>query len=304
MLDLLAQAQSPFWSKPNGSTALWVSIIVALALGIGIMLLMLAVPVRARRPIVAGFTFFAGLFYVMFYFWPAPIGDVDHKLPINTVDHIGFWLSDALTIVSSGTNTIAGFLLGLGIYSLIRVHGRRMIRQQKDWPFSAVLVLAATAMVTIGFMDWSSRKGPAGANLDDPANWHAINYAKDFLFDGQFQGMDAAMFSIIAFYILSAAYRAFRIRSVEATVLLSSALIVILSLMGALEYISHQPINALTNGDQNAFLQNFSLISIRNWLQAYVQTPSIRGIDFGVGIGTVAMGLRLWLSLEKSGASA
>jgi hypothetical protein len=303
MVNLFAQTQSPFWSQPNGSTTLWIYILAALVLGIGIMLLMLAVPVRARRPIVAGFTFIAGLYYVLFYFWPMPIGDTDKKLSVNFVDHVGMWLSDTMPVVSSFTNTLAGFLLGLGIYSLLRVHGRRVFRQQKDWAFSAVLILSAVAMIAVGFMDWHSRKGPDAAKLNDPANWHAINYAKDFLFDGQFQGMDAAMFSIIAFYILSAAYRAFRIRSVEATVLLSSALIVILSLMGAVEYLTHQPINALTHGDQNAFLQNFSLISIRNWLQAYVQTPSIRGIDFGVGIGTVAMGLRLWLSLEKSGSS-
>ena len=224
-------------------------------------------------------------------------------MPLNPIDHGAMWLSDTMPIVSSFTNTLAGFLLGLGIYSLIRVHGRRVFRQQKDWAFSAVLIVSAAAMVIIGFLDWHAHKGPNGPKLDDPANWTMINYAKDFLFEGQFQGMDAAMFSIIAFFILSAAYRAFRIRSVEATVLLSSALIVILSLMGAVEYLWHQPINAMTNNDPNAFLQNFSLVSIRNWLQAYVQTPSIRGIDFGVGIGTVAMGLRLWLSLEKSGSS-
>jgi len=303
MLNLLAQTRSPFWSAPNGSASLWIHIIAALVLGIGIMLLMLSVPIQWRRPIVAGFTFLAGLYYVLFYFWPVPIGDTDKKLPVNLVDHVGFWLSDTMPIVSSFTQVLAGFLLGLGIYSLLRVHGRRVFRQQKDWFFSLVLIGSATLMVAVGFMDWASHKGPEAAKLDDPANWHFINYAKDFLFDGQFQGMDAAMFSIIAFYILSAAYRAFRVRSVEATVLLSSALLVILSLMGAVEYLWHVPINAATNNDPNAFLQNFSLVSIRNWLQAYVQTPSIRGIDFGVGIGTVAMGLRLWLSLEKSGSS-
>ena len=65
MLNLFAQAQSPFWSQPNGSTSLWIHIIAALVLGIGIMFLMLAVPVQWRRPIVAGFTFLSGLYYVL-----------------------------------------------------------------------------------------------------------------------------------------------------------------------------------------------------------------------------------------------
>jgi hypothetical protein len=37
------------------------------------------------------------------------------------------------------------------------------------------------------------------------------------------------------------------------------------------------------------------------WLRNTFQVPSIRGIDFGVGIGALAMGLRLWLSLERTG---
>ena len=302
MINLLAQAQSPLWSAPNGSPKLWIAIIAALILGIGVMLLMLAVPVQWRRPIVATFTFFAGLYYVIYFFWPMPLGDTTEKLPLNPVDHVGFWLSDAMPVVSSFTNTLAGFLLGLGIYSLVRVHGKRVMRQQKDWGFSAVLLVSVFTMVLVGLVEWHTHKGPNGSKLDDPTNWTFINYAKDFLFDGQLQGMDAAMFSIIAFFILSAAYRAFRIRSIEATVLLGSALIVILSLMtvadsawtGAISTVNHDP---------NSFIQNFSLYSISGWVTQTVQTPSIRGIDFGVGIGTVAMGLRLWLSLEKSGSS-
>src|SRR5690348_744160 len=106
MLNLLAQAQSPFWSAPNGSRNLWIGISAALILGIGLIFLLLSVPVSWRRPIVATFTFFSGLFYVMYYFWPKPIGDVTHKLPLNSVDHVGFWISDAFPIVSSFTNTL------------------------------------------------------------------------------------------------------------------------------------------------------------------------------------------------------
>jgi hypothetical protein len=175
---------------------------------------------------------------------------------------------------------------------------------QKDWFFSVVLMLSAISMVIVGYMDWVSRRGPAGARLEDRANWGPINYARDFMFDGLLQQMDAAMFSIIAFFILSAAYRAFRIRSVEATVLLASALVVMLSLMGAVDAGWTAAINSLSGGNPNSVIQNFSLTEIRGWLTSNVQTPSLRGIDFGIGIGALAMGLRLWLSLEKSGTSA
>lgn len=307
MIGLLAQAPppefSPFWSAPNGSVKLWTALGLALVAGIGLILVLIGAPVKARRPIVAFFTFLAGGYYVLFYFWPGAIDRQPTDLPRNTMEGVSFWLSDAQPVVSNFTNILAGFLLGLGIYSLWRVHGKKLVKMQKDWFFSFVLLASSIIMVVIGYADWAGRQGPAGPKLDDPANWHALNYAKDFLFEGFLQQMDAAMFSIIAFFILSAAYRAFRIRSIEATVLLASALVVMLSLMGAVTNAWQGGIDTLAHHDQGAVIQNFSLDAIRGWLTNNVQTPSIRGIDFGIGIGSLAMGLRLWLSLEKTGSA-
>ncbi len=305
MMDLLAQAtppsdSSPFWSAPNGSSHLVIGIGAALLLGIGLIFLLLQAPVRSRRWIVALFTFLAGGYYVLYFFWPTAIDRQPNDLPRNPMEGVTFWISDAFPIVSTFTNVLAGFLLGLGIYSLWRVHGRRIVKQQKDWFFSFVLLASSVMMAFIGYADWHSRQGLNGPLLANKANWHPINYAFDFFFEGGLQQMDAAMFSIIAFFILSAAYRAFRIRSVEATVLLATALVVILSLMGVITNAWQSGINHL--GGPDAFVQNFSLDTIRTWLTNTVQTPSIRGIDFGIGIGSLAMGLRLWLSLERTGS--
>jgi hypothetical protein len=114
--------------------------------------------------------------------------------------------------------------------------------------------------------------------------------------------MDAAMFSVIAFYILSAAYRAFRVRSVEATILLGTALIVILSLMGAVSGLWDDAVKSAANG--NTFILNFQLTVVADWIRNTFQTSSLRGISFGVGIGLLAMGLRIWLSLERTGGSS
>jgi hypothetical protein len=114
--------------------------------------------------------------------------------------------------------------------------------------------------------------------------------------------MDAAMFSIIAFFILFAAYRAFRIRSVESTILLGTALIVMLSLMAGIEYYTSEVLlRGITGGDVSHFANNFSLVEIRAWISNNVQAPGIRALGWGTTIGAVSMGLRLWLSLEKGG---
>jgi hypothetical protein len=301
---LLAQAADlNFWNGANGSTDLWIKIVVALVLGIASIFALMAAPARVRRPIVVFVTFISGLFYVLYYFWPRPIDKDAGEIPQAGVEAVSFWFSDALTVVADFTIILSGLLLGLGIYSLLRVHGRRLIKLQKDWGFSAVLILSMVLMVIFGYGDWLSRRGEAGSRLAEQANWGPVNYASDFLFDGLLQQMDAAMFSLIAFFILSAAYRAFRIRSIEATILLATALIMILSLMGAVQYMSNQAIESVAGPNPDAFARNFSLTAVAGWISTNIQTPAIRVIDIGIGIGALAMGLRLWLSLEKSGGN-
>jgi hypothetical protein len=106
------------------------------------------------------------------------------------------------------------------------------------------------------------------------------------------KSLDATMFSIIAFYIVSAAYRAFRIRSTEATILLVSAAIIMLGQVAIGQ--------AITNGIPNEGLTaNFRVENLANWILKKVNSPAIMAIDFGLGVGGLATALRLWLSLER-----
>jgi len=298
-LFLQAQPQLNFWNGLNGTTGLWIKILIGLALGVGLIFALMSAPTQTRRPIVAFVTFISGLFYVLYFFFPRPIDRQPGELPLDFVESVSFYIDDAFGVVTDFTAILSGLLLGLGIYSLLHVHVKRIIKAHQNWFFSVVLLVSMFMMTIVGYWDWITRRGEAGASLDDPANWSAINYTKDLMFDGLLQAMDAAMFSIIAFYILSAAYRAFRVRSVEATILLATALIVILSLMGAVEFLWNGMIDGMTGKDPGSVVNNLKLTEISKWLRDTVQGAAIRGIDFGVGIGALAMGLRLWLSLER-----
>jgi hypothetical protein len=304
-MNLILQSKTVnFWAQPYGSSTLWTYLFGALIFGILIFVGLMYMPAQFRRPVVAFCTFIAGAYWVLLYAWPAPIDLQPNELPQGPVEGVGAWLKDANPVVVGMTGIITAFMLGLGIFSLLSIHLRKIRRQQRDWPFSVVLLVSMVAMVSFGYADYFSRQGPDGTKLDLQANWGLANYGRDLLFDGLLQQMDAAMFSVIAFYILSAAYRAFRIRSVEATILLSTALLVMLSLMGAVAYISEQTINGLVSSTGNDFFLNFTLTEVAGWVRRTFETSSLRGIAFGVGIGALAMGLRIWLSLEKSGGNA
>jgi hypothetical protein len=155
--------------------------------------------------------------------------------------------------------------------------------------------------IAFGYWDWWSRLGPGDkAVTAHPAIFP--NFAKDFLFDGLFINLDAVMYSMIAFFIFSAAYRSFRLRSAEASILLGTALLVMLSLMGGVLVGWDRVIDAFGGGGHGAaagFMENLRLVAIKDWVQNYLQSPSIRAVEFGLAVGGLAMQLRLWLSIEK-----
>jgi hypothetical protein len=299
MLPLLAQVAPPsFWNAPNGSTELFIKIGIALVIGIGLIFALMAAPAQARRPIVVTLTFISGLFYVLYWAYPAPIDRQPDEAPRNAAEGLSFWIADAQPVVANLSNIIAAFMIGLGIFSLLRIHVRKVSKMQKDWFYSAVLLVSMVLMIVFGYWDWFQRQTPAGATMSAGVGWGPAQYGRDLLFDGLLQQMEAAMFSIVAFYILSAAYRAFRARSAEATILLVTALILMTSLLGVVTFAWDNSFIVRGLGD------NAKITEVASWIQNYLQTPAIRGIDFGVGIGLLAMGLRIWLSLEKTGGNS
>ncbi|MDR2337391.1 MAG: hypothetical protein LBE20_01935 [Deltaproteobacteria bacterium] len=117
-----------------------------------------------------------------------------------------------------------------------------------------------------------------------------INYEKDkaqlvssFIKNSLFIPLGSAMFSLLAFYVVTAAYRSFRIKSWEALAIMIPALLIMLG------QIPHGP----------AYIYS-GLPDIRTWLLKNLSSPAFRAIFFGSAIAGLAMAVRMWLSLEKS----
>jgi len=289
------------FSFPNGSSYLIAWIFIGLFLSCGFVAGLFFAPKSLRRPIVVTGTFIAGFYFVLKWLWPAAQDYSDKEVPRGFVEKVSFNIEYLMPFVSNFTQVLAALLLGLGISSLLRIHFTQLFKKHRDWFFSLTLILSMIAMVTFGIWDWTTRMGP-GADDKIAEAPGFVNFAKDLLFDGLLINLDAVMFSIIAFFIFSAAYRAFRIRSLESTILLSVALIVMLSLMGAIVGLWDDQVNALakaTQTDPGGIVDNLRLTTIKAWIQDTLQIPSIRAMDLGLAVGGLAMSLRLWLSIEK-----
>ncbi len=101
------------------------------------------------------------------------------------------------------------------------------------------------------------------------------------LFDGFFISLGAAMFSLLGFYICAAAYRAFRVRSMESLLMMMAALLVMLGQIPFGLWISD------------------SLPEVRLWLLQVPSTGAARAIEIGASVAGLVMAFRMWLSIES-----
>jgi hypothetical protein len=248
-----------------------VAFFLTILVGLGILALLQILPNQARKPIIALVTFLGGLYYTAEFFIPVPTG------------HDGNFLSPYMDTMSNIASVLGCFSVGLGIISLIGLHFKNTIKLKASWGFSATLIVCFVVMTIFTLLDQYS---PKGMLIPKVANKSVYQ----FLFSGGLTSLDAAMFALIGFFIISASYRAFRIRSLEASYLMASAVIVML---GQVTLGS-----ALTHNIPHAY-DFFKLENLSEYILAHINSPAQRAVTFGLALGALATSLRLWLSLER-----
>lgn len=263
--------------QPQNGAAWYLYIVGSFVLtGVLIALLQL-IPQRSRRYVIWTVTFLGGLFFALEFFWPV------HPMPTpDDPERVGNFLTKYIVpFGSSIAPVVSAFTVGLGVINLFQIHGKRLLKGSAGAINSLAFLVSMFAMLTI--------------NILQQAHPNAINKnLNQLIFTGVLNSMDATMFSIIAFYIVSAAYRAFRVRSVEATLLLVTAVLVMIgqTALGQL-FTNWLP------SDPGNLLHNLRFEIIRDWILNKANTPAVRAINFGLGVGSLAVALRIWLGLER-----
>ncbi len=176
----------------------------------------------------------------------------------------GGYISPWMTVVSA-------FALCLASVNLIIVHSRTASRKRSnDWIYSAILL--GTVAVYAVFRTY--------VELNPGQDTAAANYA--LLYDYILSPLMSGQWACLAFYVGSASYRAFRARNAEATVLLISAIVVML---GA------APIGSLI---WNKFPE------VQQWLLNVPSMTGQRALLLGSAIGSFITSLRTLLGIERS----
>ena len=236
--------------------------------GVIIALLQL-VPQRYRRHLILTLTFLGGLFFALEFFLPT------HRAPTKEdKDHVENFLTQYVIPFGNLTPVITAWSVGLGLVNLFQVHGKRVVKGASG-SFNSIVFFISTVVMFLVVLLAKIHPNSINKNLNT------------LLMDGGLASLDATMFSIVAFYIVSAAYRAFRVRSVEATMLLVTAVVVMLGQIAVGQFLTQ------------ALPHNMHFEVIRDWILTKANAPATRAIAFGLGIGSLAVSLRIWLGLER-----
>ncbi len=196
---------------------------------------------------------------------------------------VSFFVNDGtvLSVASSKVKEwgiiIAGFAVVLGTGNIVRVTLHKAKRGE-DRPFKIVLLVCLFATMFLGLF--------FGIDKEIRSTW--MNFG---MFEREYNPfywiyfniqlpLGATMFSLLVFYITSAAYRAFRVRSIEAGILLTTAVIVMLGQI---------PISSAIGADK-----------VMAWIMVVPNVAAKRAIFMGAAMGIASMSLKIILGIERS----
>lgn len=173
----------------------------------------------------------------------------------QTINGVGFFLISWAAIVIA-------FALLLGFANVISVHWNRIRTQKPGSIYSVVLLLSLIGTLVVGY------SGPASKN-------------GQLIFEFILKPLEATFFALLAFFIATAAFRAFRVRNLETFFFVLFALIVLLGQVPVSIYLwAEFPV-------------------IKDWILNVPTLAGTRGILLGVALGTIATGLRVLIGADR-----
>jgi hypothetical protein len=192
-------------------------------------------------------------------------------IPHFFVEDFNAYLRDVLLKII----TSCALILGLGNILLLHINKTR--KKTENWPFSMVLLVSFLITAVIGF------GGEEGwLNTTTQFRGEDFNFDISTIYNTVLVPLGATMFSLLAFFMASAAFRSFRARNYLAVILLGSAFIVMLGQVPLGYKISPM------------------IPEISQWIMEVPNTAAKRGIELGIALGILATSLKIISGIERS----
>ena len=185
---------------------------------------------------------------------------------------------------------VGAMLLGGG--NLIKLHLMKVSSKKQGWGYSVVTVTCFFVALVVGLLMLGVHPNPkypevawSGYYLEEGAGlW--------WIYEHMVVPLTSTMFAMLAFYVATAAFRAFRAKNTEATLLLVTAGIVLLGRTYAGVW--------LFEGWLPESMQWLRFDNLTVWIMDVPNTAGTRAITIGIALGVVATSLRILLGVDRS----
>ena len=164
---------------------------------------------------------------------------------------------------------IFAFALILGVGNILRFNLMGIVRKKPDWQYRVILLAAMFITMSAGLVTLFSGKPLIGENF---FTW---------IYNRVLYPLSVSMYALLAFFIASAAFRAFRARNIAATFMMTAAIFVM---------VGRVPLG--TSISQH-------LPNIANWIMSFPNAAGQRGIIIGAAVGVIAVGLKIIVGIER-----
>ena len=221
---------------------------------------------------------------------------------------------------------ISGFAAFLGVINLLQLHLNKVANKRKHYQYSIITLFGFIIMIIFGFI-YNGSNVPMGPHLKEEGS------AFYWMFQNIYLPLGATMFALLAFFVASASYRAFKIRNFEATLLLVSGIFLMLGRVPVGQLIPWCLsleiyiclIFAITAGlfsnKKTLFytllismilfpfiisqlnlsqLAVFKIPDLQEWIMDVPATAGSRAIMIGIALGTIAQSYRIITGRERS----
>ena len=186
---------------------------------------------------------------------------------------------------------LAGFAFILGGGNILKVHLKKVSDKAAGWGYSVILLGSFLITLFVGL-------GKIGVHpsTDYPDNsWSGVYLEVGspfwWLYEYAFKPLTATMFAMLAFYIASASFSAFRAKNVEAVLLLGTAFIILLGRTFAGVWLT----SWLPESLSGLKIENISV-----YIMQVFNTAGSRAIIIGIALGIASTSLKVILGVDRS----
>jgi hypothetical protein len=169
------------------------------------------------------------------------------------------------SVILEWADIVYFFALLLGSMTLWTMHQKKVQQRGEGWIYSLVTLVSLGAITILGCVQGVSADTVVGRV------YNMVN-----------SPLASTMFSLLAFFIASAAFRAFRARNVEATLLLVTAVVMMIGRVSIGEFL----------------WKGFPPLT--EWLLDVPNLAAKRAVAIGIGLGAISTALKIILGIDRS----